>query len=359
MPDVLLFGATGYTGRLTAHALARRGASFAIAGRNAEKLEALAGDTGNPDVRVAAVGDSDALVRALDDVKVMITTVGPFVELGETAVQAALRAGVHYVDSTGEGPFIQRLIDDHDAEAKATGIVLAPAMGFDEVPADVAATLAAEDLDRPTVTLTYAIPTSASSGTLRSIPGILSSSGPWLEDGATRTIRAGQEQRWAPMPPPLGPRLSMSFPLAEGRLGPLHLDVSGFRTFVTTGAVQRTLARVAAPLLSSAMRLPGADSFMKFVLPKGNDGPDEEARRKSKWTILAEARSGREWRNVALQGTDVYGLTAEFLTTAALTMADEGYDRSGVMAPAQAVDLDIWRKELDQQGVDIEVYEPT
>jgi short subunit dehydrogenase-like uncharacterized protein len=359
MPDVLLFGATGYTGRLTAQALERRGASFAIAGRSAEKLESLARETGDPPVHIASVGDVDALTRALEGSKVLITTVGPFTELGDTAVQAALNAGVHYIDSTGEGPFIQRLIDEHDAAARSAGIAIAPAMGFDEVPADVAATLAAEDLEQPAITLTYALPTNASSGTLRSVPGILMSTGPWLEDGKRRTIRAGQETRWAPMPPPLGPRLSMSFPIAEGRLGPLHLNVTGFRTFVTTGSAQRTMARFLTPAMSVAMKIPGADSAMKMVLPKGNDGPDEDKRARSKWTILAEARSGREWRNVSLQGTDPYGLTAEFLTTAALTMADDSYDRSGVMAPAQAVDVDIWRKELDQQGVQIETYEPT
>jgi short subunit dehydrogenase-like uncharacterized protein len=359
MPDVLLFGATGYTGRLTAHSLASRGISFAIAGRNRGKLETLAEETGWPEVRLADVGDVDSLADALGDVKVLITTVGPFVELGETAVQAAIKARVHYVDSTGEGLFIQGLIDEYDGAARSAGIAIAPAMGFDEVPADVAATLAAEDLERPDVVLTYAIPRSGSAGTLRSVPGIIMSSAPWMENGKTRSIRAGEEERWAPMPPPLGPKLSMSFPLAESRLGPLHLDLSGFRTFVTTGPLQRNLARFTVPMLSRAMKLPMADGVLSIILPSGNEGPDDEARAASKWTILAEARSGREWRNVTLQGTDPYGLTAEFLTTAAVTMAAEGYDRSGVMAPAQAVDIDVWRKELDQHSVDIEVYEPT
>src|SRR5687767_5757329 len=107
MPDVSLFGATGFTGRLTAQALARRGVSFAIAGRDREKLERLADEfEPRPDVRVAAVGDVHALAAALEDVKVLITCVGPFTELGDTAVEAALRARVHYIDSTGEGTFI-------------------------------------------------------------------------------------------------------------------------------------------------------------------------------------------------------------------------------------------------------------
>src|SRR5688500_1772647 len=144
MPDVLLFGATGYTGSLTAEALGRRGASFAVAGRSADKLEALAARTGATDARVAEVGDTDALTAALSDVKVMITCVGPFGQLGNTAAEAAIRAGVHYVDSTGEMSFIDRLVATYDERARAAGIVMAPAMGFDEVPADVAVTLATE-----------------------------------------------------------------------------------------------------------------------------------------------------------------------------------------------------------------------
>src|SRR5688572_29076595 len=204
MPDILLFGATGYTGRLTAEALARKGASFAIAGRNKSKLYALADETDGPEVRVASVGDVDSLVAALDGVKVMITCVGPFMELGDTAVEAALRAGVHYIDSTGEGTFVSRLIE-RDAEAREAGIVMAPCMGFDEVPADVAATLATEGMDKADLIVTLAVPQIASRGTIRSALGIIAEPGQWVRHGQSIKIRAGQERRWAPMPPPLGP----------------------------------------------------------------------------------------------------------------------------------------------------------
>jgi short subunit dehydrogenase-like uncharacterized protein len=168
MPDVLLFGATGYTGRMTARALADRGADFAIAGRSRAKLESLARATGGPEIRAAEVGDPDGLAEACSDVRVMITCVGPFLKLGLTAVEAALRAGCHYLDSTGEGPFIRDLIEHKDGQARRAGVAMAPAMGFDEVPADVAATLATQDLEPADLVLTYALPTHASRGTLRS-----------------------------------------------------------------------------------------------------------------------------------------------------------------------------------------------
>jgi short subunit dehydrogenase-like uncharacterized protein len=358
MPDILLFGATGYTGRLTAEALARRGASFAIAGRDKAKLYALADDVGGPDVRVAAVGDVDALTAHLEDTKVLVSTVGPFIELGDTAVEAALRAKVHYIDSTGEGQFIARLIETSDAAARDAGICMAPAMGFDEVPADVCATLATEGMDKAELVLTYAVPPVASRGTIRTaLGGIISSEGPWIEGGTRRMVRAGEEQRWAPMPPPLGPKLGTSFPLAEGHLAPLHLDLSSLKLFATVGTPQRIALKYGMGVLDRTLRSsPGGWVFEKVVgsLP---DGPDEETRGRSRWTILGEATSGSTWRNVALMGTDFYGLTAELLAGGAMKMAEDGYATSGVCAPVQAIGLDTLQKELIDRGVTIDTYE--
>lgn len=357
MPDILLFGATGYTGRLTAEALARRGASFAIAGRNKAKLYELADETDGPDVRVASVGDVEALTNALEDCKVLITTVGPFAELGDTAVEAALRAKVHYIDSTGEGPFIQALIDERDEQARAAGIVMAPAMGFDEVPADVAATLAVEGIQDADLVLSYAVPTTPSKGTLRSALGIVVSQGPWIENGRPRMISAGDESRWAPMPPPLGPKASVSFPLAELRLAPLHLELNSLKTFITSGTMQRLGMRFGLSTLERALDKQWGKWVLEKVLSPLPDGPDEETRQKGRWTILAEASRGGEWRNVAITGTDVYGLTGELLAGAALKMTEEGFSNAGVCAPVQAVGLDTLQKELIDRGVSIDTYE--
>ncbi|MDQ3940880.1 MAG: saccharopine dehydrogenase NADP-binding domain-containing protein [Actinomycetota bacterium] len=357
MPDILLFGATGYTGRLTAEALARRGASFAIAGRNKSKLYALADDTGGPEVRVAEVGDVEGLTAALEDVKVLITTVGPFLELGDTAVEAALRAKVHYIDSTGEGPFIAKLITQRDAPAREAGIVMAPAMGFDEVPADVAATMSSEGIDDAEVILTYAVPTVPSKGTIRSSLAIVTSPGPWIENRKTRMMRAGEEQRWAPMPPPLGPKPSLAFPLAEGHLAPLHLDLRALKLFITASGVQRYGIRFGLGALERALDTGWGQWMLEKALARLPEGPSEETRRKSRWTILAEASSGRQWKNVALMGNDVYGLTGELLAAGAMKMCESDYDRVGVCAPVQAIGLDVLQKELIDRGVSIDTYE--
>ena len=359
MPDVLLFGATGYTGSLTAEALGRRGASFAVAGRNADKLEALAARTGASDARIAEVGDVGALTNALSDVKVLITCVGPFEQLGDTAAEAAIRAGVHYVDSTGEMAFIDRLLSTFDRRARDAGIVMAPAMGFDEVPADVAVSLATEGMAKADLVLTYAAPADASTGTMRTIlSNIATRDARWLRDGAPVTVRSASRSRWAPMPHPLGPKLGVPFPFAESVLAPMHLDLNSFEVYGVVSRVQASAMRYSMPVVQKTLKLSPVQSLIGKVLDRRDPGPNETKRNAGTWTLLAEARSGDSWRNVALTGTDVYGLTAETLAAGALKLAQDGHDDGGVKTPVQAMGLDMLQKELIDFGVDLRVYEP-
>jgi short subunit dehydrogenase-like uncharacterized protein len=350
MPTILLFGATGFTGRLVAHALARRDGDFAIAGRDRAKLERLAAETGGPETHVVQAGDVDALARALNGARVLVTCVGPFLELGDTAVEAALRARVNYVDSTGEGHFIARLFE-RDAEARAAGIAMAPAMAFDEIPADVAVTNA--DL-----VLTYAAPSQASRGTVRSAIGFIAASGPFIDDGSVVPVRLGDRERWTPMPPPLGPRRAVSAPLAELHLAPRHLELRNLGVYATVGTAQRALLKTVWPVARTALSIPALRKATSEVAGRAVPAPTEGSARQKPWTILAEARVHDRWRNVAVTGRDVYGLSGELLAAAAMAMAEDGYDRTGVLAPTQAVDVDRLHKELVDQGVTIDVYEP-
>src|SRR5690606_33779051 len=100
MPKIVLFGATGYTGRLTAQALTARGADPVLAGRNAAALEKLAADLGGGQTAVADVTDPASVRSLLGRGDVLVTTVGPFLRFGDPALEAALAAGAHYFDST-------------------------------------------------------------------------------------------------------------------------------------------------------------------------------------------------------------------------------------------------------------------
>ena len=356
MPDVLLFGATGYTGRLVAEALFRRGADFSIAGRNRDELARVASACGGAEVRVADAEDVGSLVAALRGCRVLITTVGPFSQLGETAVEAALRAGVHYVDSCGEGLFIEILIDRYSERARRNGLVLAPAMGFDEVVAEVAATIAAESLAPADLILTYAAPAGASPGTIRSLPGILAGSAAFIEQSRVVKVSCAERKRWSPLPPPVGPKLALSAALAELPLAPRHLELASLETYL---AVERPQAALLPWVLPPLRRVAGTaplqralgDAAVKLA-PK----PGRESARRS-WTVLAEARRGPEWRNVALRGSDVYGTTVELLAAAAIALASEPLEVSGMLTPIEAFGTNFLKQQLINLDVSVDVYQ--
>src|SRR6185295_16270867 len=144
---IVLFGATGYTGDLTARAMVDRGLRPVLAGRDAERLAALAGDLGGLDAVVADAGNPDSVRALVQRGDVLVTTVGPFAQLGEPAVHAAVTAGVDYLDAAGEPKFIRDVFERHGPQAEAAGCALVPAFGYDWVPGNLAAALALGEAD--------------------------------------------------------------------------------------------------------------------------------------------------------------------------------------------------------------------
>jgi short subunit dehydrogenase-like uncharacterized protein len=141
--DIVLFGATGFTGHLVAHALDRRAAdakfTFAIAGRNPSKLEALRRSlkTANVGLIAADIHDSDAMHTMASQARVLLTTVGPYVQHGEACVQACLAAETDYLDITGEPEFVIKMLSEVDHAARSKGILMVNCCGFDSIPADL------------------------------------------------------------------------------------------------------------------------------------------------------------------------------------------------------------------------------
>jgi short subunit dehydrogenase-like uncharacterized protein len=140
-------------------------------------------------------------------------------------------------------------------------------------------------------------------------------------------------------------------------LAPRHLDLRTFGTYVTVGAGQRTAMRAGLPLLRAALKNDLTRGALDKMFGSQGEGPNESLRARSRWTILAEARSGHAWRNVVLKGTDPYGLTAEFLSAGAIRMTEDGYEGGGVVSPVSAVGLEVLEKELAAGGVTVDVFE--
>jgi short subunit dehydrogenase-like uncharacterized protein len=140
--DVVLFGATGFTGGLTAEYLARAAGPqtrWALAGRNQRKLEATRERTNIPDLPLLSADVTDpASLRAIaESAKVVITTVGPYINYGEPLVAACAVAGTDYVDLTGEPEFVDLMWLRYHEQAERTGARLVHCCGFDSIPHDL------------------------------------------------------------------------------------------------------------------------------------------------------------------------------------------------------------------------------
>ncbi|GAA5806314.1 saccharopine dehydrogenase [Helicostylum pulchrum] len=145
--DIVVFGATGFTGALTCEYLAEikdDKLSWALAGRNLGKLEQVKDrlvklDPSLKDIELL-IADStqpDSLDSVLAQTRVVISTVGPFAKYGTPLVEACIRQRTHYVDTTGEYTFIKQIIDRFDTQAKEAGVMIVPTCGFDSIPSDL------------------------------------------------------------------------------------------------------------------------------------------------------------------------------------------------------------------------------
>nr|HEX4315614.1 saccharopine dehydrogenase NADP-binding domain-containing protein [Kofleriaceae bacterium] len=148
--DLVLFGATGYTGKLTAdyltQAAGRESLRWAIAGRNRDKLAAVRDELGDGgksvELVVADAGDPAALAAMAKRARVVCSTTGPYAKYGSAVVAACADAGTHYCDLTGEVAWMRQMIDAHHARARDTGARIVHTCGFDSIPSDLGCYLA-------------------------------------------------------------------------------------------------------------------------------------------------------------------------------------------------------------------------
>src|SRR3954454_13972905 len=139
---IVLFGATGYTGELTARELAGIGERPVLAARSEARVRALADELGGLEWAVADVRRPETVHALVGAGDVLVSCVGPFARWGGPAVEAAVAASAHYLDSTGETPFIRRVFESYGPRAAQAGCALVTAMGYDWVPGNLAGALA-------------------------------------------------------------------------------------------------------------------------------------------------------------------------------------------------------------------------
>ena len=356
---IAVYGATGYTGRLVAAELARRGLKARLCGRNGAKLRALKAELGvDWDVRAAAVDDPARLRKAFDGADVVLSCAGPFTYYGAPVIEAALDVGASFCDTTGEQPYMKRVFDFMDEPARAAGVAVVPAVGFDIVPGDLAAALACGDGAWEEVVIAYAVSGfGMSRGTMRSAAEMLTGEDIEYADGAFRSAPGGLISERFTYPEPLGEQTVTKFPGGEVVTVPRHVDTRAVRARMTVGTYAPhpavgPLVPYAVPLIGVLMQTPfgGALDGLIDRLP---EGPSEDARRASRFTIVAEARAADGTTSRAsVSGSDVYGLTAVIAVEVARELADG--DHSGALAPAEVVDPAAFLDFLGDHGVAFE-----
>ena len=353
---IAVFGATGYTGRLVAAELHRHGAPLLLAGRDRARLAAQARALAGAEVLVARVDEPRSLDALAARARVIVNCVGPFIDLGEPVVRAAIAGGAHYLDTTGEQPFVQA-IQVHDTWARAQGVAVVPALAFEIALADCAAALAARGLDAvDEVRITYATRLHASQGTKRSALRMLQEGGCAFVDGAWVAEPPGAHLAHVDVPP-LGRVAALSFPGAEVISVPRHVAARTVRTYMSLPGLAARALSAGAGLLPALARSP-LGAVAAGWLGSGTEGPDAPTRQRDEFHLAVDAlgRSGglAASRRLVLHGRDPYGLTAAIARQGALWLAAGEARAHGVLAPAMAFDPRRLLAGLAAGGVTVE-----
>lgn len=378
--DLVLFGATGFTGRLVAEYLLKKNPriTWALAGRSRDKLERVRRDL--EAVAPAAkdlplvLGDSldAASVGALvQRTRVVCTTVGPYARYGEALARACAEAGVHYCDLTGETQFIRRIIDSSHDRAVATGARLVPSSGFDSIPSDLGVLMLHEHVKKEGKSLAKVayrvrrVKGGGSGGTIASVIGLLEEA----RDPAVRRI-LGDPYALNPAGAPRGkdggdqqgveqdegghwtaPFVMAAINTRIVRRSNALLDFAYGKDFrydeaVDTGAGLAGLARAAAltagmGLGFGALALPPTRALLQRFLPAPGEGPSREERERGSFLIELHATTttGERRKGIVSQQLDPgYGGTAVMLGEAALSLAEDALPaRGGVLTTASCM----------------------
>jgi short subunit dehydrogenase-like uncharacterized protein len=340
---IIIFGATGFTGRLVSERLAAQGASPILAGRSEDSLRELAEPLGL-EWRVADALRQNSVFELLEPGDVLVSTVGPFIKWGEPSVRAAIAAKGVYIDSTGEPVFIRRVFDEFGPPAERAGAALLPAMGYDYVPGALAGALALAEagIDAARVDIGYyAFGAGFSAGTRRSAAGTMFEDGYAFRGGALRKTRIAERVRSFHVKGK--DRDAMSIGGAEHlTLPPVHPQLLEVNVYLGWFPALARPLQAGSLAGSVAMRVPGVRGALKAaggVLAEVGGGRDQPGSGVS-W-IVAEAydAAGARLAEVHVSGGEPYTLTAGILAWAARRAANAGVSGTGALGPVEAFGL--------------------
>ncbi|HEX9765157.1 MAG TPA: saccharopine dehydrogenase NADP-binding domain-containing protein [Nitriliruptorales bacterium] len=342
MPTIALLGASGYTGRLVAAELDRRGHEFVAAGRDPDRIAVAVDGLSATNVTRVDVAEPDTVQALVADTDLLITTVGPFEQLGRGVLAAAIESDTHYLDSSGEQPFIRWAFERWGDVAAARGVSVVPAAAFDYVPGDLLGHVAAGAISHPSqVHVAYlakapgGMLNTGSAGTRRTVGAMLGRRVLSVTGGRLREEDFMSERRLAWFPRPVGPHHAAGTGGAEPITIPRH--VPGLDVVRTYTALPGWQAEGAQLLGALTRRSRLARDLMVRAVGAGPDGPSDGVRQATRMACVAEVATAGAQPTVArawLSGRDVYAFTAASLVLLAERIL-AGTARPGVIAPAE------------------------
>ncbi len=384
--DIVLFGATGFTGALTAEYLAAHagpGTRWALAGRNRAKLIAVRDrlaklDAACADLPLLHADTTDA--ASIEDVaksaRVVITTVGPYVRYGEPLVAACARAGTDYVDLTGEPTFVDRMYVKYHREAVRSGARIVHACGFDSIPHDLGAYFTVKQLPEGVplhVEGFLRARGDASGGTLHSAVGIFGDAAGMVraererrkveEPPAGRRVRISRHPSpkarigggWTLPLPTIDPQIVVRSAASLDRYGP---DFSyGHYAAVRRLATAAGMAAGSGALLALASLPPTRNLLLRLRAP--GDGPSEEQRARNWFRVTFVGEGGGERVVTEVAGGDPgYGETAKMLAESALCLAHDDLPATSGQVTTAAAMGDALIDRLVKAGITFRVLDP-
>jgi short subunit dehydrogenase-like uncharacterized protein len=364
--DIVVFGATGFTGALTAEYLARQASDqtrVALAGRNRQKLEAVRDRLARIDARAgqwpllsADVNDAASLRAVAESTKVVITTVGPYILYGEPLVAACAAAGTDYVDLTGEPEFVDQMWLDHHEQAQQSGARLVHSCGFDSIPYDLGALFTVQQLPEATPLKLEGyvrIGGTFSGGTYHSAVQIMGRLRQGVRVARERSRResrpadrrvkglSGRPHRseiaggWAVPFPTIDPQTVLRSARSLERYGP-DFTYSHYLV-VKRLPVLAGMAAGAGAAVAMAQLAPTRNLLLKLKDP--GDGPSAEQREKGWFKVTMAGEGGGRRVLTEISGGDPgYGETSKMLAESALCLAHDPLpERAGQLTPAVAM----------------------
>lgn len=369
---ILVFGATGFTGRMVVKDLVERGLPVRVAGRSRERLERLSEQHGGLEYAVADVNDPATVGRAADGASVLVTTVGPYGWWGHIAANAAIDHSIPYIDITGEPPFVREIFEDYGPRAAAAGSPMLTAMGYDYVPGNLAGALALEAAggDAVSVDIGYFLTgdttrdlKSLSGGTLRSLRASGSAKQFRWHDGRIQTERSakrvldfeleGRNQTAIS----IGGSEHFSLPRLHPELRTVNVGLGWFgpasRAVSVVAAVSEQVERL--PVLGGLIKRASGDherhpNTKSRAQPAGPSESTMDAAR-GRFVAVARDASGAELASVRMQSPNPYGLTGQLVGWAA-ERADKGeINGVGALGPVEAFGLEQLRAACEGFGL--------